>query len=90
MMIVTYRVMPEDGEVEYSKLEKATRKTIEKYHKTAKIMEINEHNVGFGLKAVKVKFSVDESMGSENLENQLRECKEVGDVVVEAMSRAMG
>lgn len=89
-MIVTYRVMPEDGEVEYSKLEETTKKTIANYHETAKIMEISEHNVGFGLKAVRVKFSVDEKMGSEDLENQLRETEDVGDVVVEAMSRAMG
>jgi len=90
MMIVTYRVMPEDGEVEYSKLEEVTKSMIEGYHDTAKIMELEEHEVGFGLKAVKVKFSVDENQGSEALENKLSELEEVGDVIVEAMSRAMG
>ena len=90
MMIVTYRVMPEDGEVEYSKLEEVTKKTVEEYHETVKVAEIEEHNVGFGLKAVKIKFSVDENQGSEALENKLSELEEVGDVIVESMSRAMG
>lgn len=90
MMIVTYRVMPEDGEVEYSQLEKVTKKTIESYDKTAKINSMSEHNVGFGLKAVRVNFSVDEAKGSEALEEKLKELEEVGDVVVESMSRAMG
>lgn len=90
MMIVTYRVMPEDGEVEYSKLEEVTKQTIENYHETSKILNVEEHEVGFGLKAVKVKFQVDENQGSEKLENQLTALEEVGDVIVEEMSRAMG
>lgn len=84
-MIVVYRVMPEDGEVEYSKLEEVTKNTVLEYG--AEIKEVNEHDVGFGLKAVKIKFQVDENKGSEALEEQLKELAEVGDVAVELMDR---
>lgn len=86
-MIVVYRVMPEDGEVEYSKLEEVSKNTIEAYNEKVKIKEIGPQEVGFGLKACKVKFQLDENLGSENLENQLKELDEVGDVVIELMDR---
>lgn len=86
-MIVVYRVMPEDGEVEYSKLEEVVKKAIEGYDVKIKIKEIGAQSVGFGLQACKVKFQLDENLGSENLENQLKELDEVGDVVIELMDR---
>lgn len=90
MMIVTYRVMPEDGEVEYSQLEKVTKETVLAYDESVKINSVEEHEVGFGLKAVKINLSVNENCGSEALEEQLKELEEIGDVIVEAMSRALG
>lgn len=89
-MIITYRVMPKDGEVEYSQLEEVTKKTVENYDETVSITSVEEHEIGFGLKAVKINFSVEESKGSENLENELKELPEVADVQIESMSRAMG
>ncbi len=89
-MIITYRVMPEDGEIEYSQLEEVTKKTVQAYDESVRINKVEAHNVGFGLQAVKINFSVDENKGSENLENQLKELEEVGDVIIESMSRAMG
>lgn len=84
-MIVVYRVMPDSGEVEYEKLEEVTRKEVEAYG--AEVKELNEHSVGFGLKAVKIKIQVDENKGSDALEDQLKSNDEVGDVVVELMDR---
>lgn len=89
-MIITYRVMPKDGEVEYSQLKEVTEKTVKEYDETVTISSIDEHDVGFGIKAVKINFSVEESKGSENLENELKNLNEVADVQIEAMSRAMG
>lgn len=86
-MMVIYRVMPEDGDVEYSELENATKKTVEKFHKSVKIREVSPVAVGFGLKAVKIKFQIDENCGSEDLEETLKELEEVGDVTVELMDR---
>jgi len=86
-MIVQYRVMPEDGDVEYSTLEKITKETVEAYSETVKIKEIGSVGVGFGIEAVVVKFQIDENCGSEALENNLIALAEVGDVNVELMDR---
>ena len=61
-MIVVYRVMPNDGEVEYSKLEEVSKKTIEAYDAKVQIKEIGPQGVGFGLQACKVKFQLDENL----------------------------
>ncbi len=90
MIILTYRIMPESGEIEYSELEKVSRETIEGYDSSVKIKSVEEYNVGFGLKAVKVYFSMDEKKGSDELEEKLRSLEQVGEVVIESMSRALG
>ena len=85
--MVIYRVMPEDGDIEYSELEKVTKSTVETYHKSVKVKEVTQVSVGFGLQAVKIKFQIDENCGSEDLEEKLKELAEVGDVTVELMDR---
>ncbi len=86
-MIVVYRIMPEDGEVEYSELESTVKEIIETYDSSVKIKEINSHNVGFGLQAVKIKIQIDEKCGSEALEEKIKSNELVGDVIVELMDR---
>ncbi len=86
-MIVVYRVMPEDGEIEYSKLEEVTKAAVAAYDDSIEVLETNSHDVGFGLQACKIKFRIDENCGSEELENTLKELPEVGDVVLELMDR---
>jgi len=86
-MMIVYRVMPEDGDVEYSKLEKVTKHTVENFHSSVKVKSVEPVSVGFGLQAVKIKFQIDELQGSENLEEQLKELDIVGDVTVELMDR---
>ena len=90
MMIITYRVMPADGEVEISKLMEVAEKTVKAYNNTVVIRSSEEAPVGFGLIAAKINFSVNEKYGSEDLENALMELPEVGEVTVLEMSRAMG
>lgn len=86
-MIIEYRIMPDDGEVEYDQLEKVVKETVGAYDEKLEIRKVESREVGFGLKAVIINFRVDENLGSENLENQLNELKEVGDVIVELMDR---
>lgn len=89
-MILTYRVMPEDGEMEYETLQQVVKDTMEAYDETLNINSLEAKNMGFGLQAVLVNFNIEETKGSEELEEKLKELPEVGDVVVESMSRAMG
>lgn len=86
-MIVEYRVMPEDGEVEFSKLEEVVKGAVQSYKEDVQILETNEEPVGFGLKAVKIKFQMDENHGSEELENSIADLPEVGEITVTLMDR---
>ncbi len=86
-MIVAFRVMPEDGETDYSVLEAKVKETTEKYHESVKIKSISEEGVGFGLKAVAIEFQIDENCGSEELENKLAELPEAGEVNLTKMDR---
>ena len=89
-MILTYEVRPEDGEVEYSKLEEVTKKTIENFDSSVNIKSVQEKPMGFGLKAVEINFSVDEKYGTDAIEEALLANQEVGDTVCINMSRALG
>lgn len=86
-MMIVYRVMPEDGDIEYTELESVTKSTVESYHKSVKVKDVSAVSVGFGLQAVKIKFTIDENCGSESLEEKLKELEQVGDVTVELMDR---
>lgn len=86
-MVVEFRVMPEDGEVEYSDLEASVKETVENYSETVKAVEVREDPVGFGLKAVRIKFQIDENLGTEELENQLSDLSMVGEVNITLMDR---
>jgi translation elongation factor aEF-1 beta len=86
-MIVEYRVMPEDGEVEFQTLKSKTEDMVKAYADDVKILETKEDPVGFGLKAVRIKFQMDENHGSEELETKLSDLEEVGEVTVTLMDR---
>ena len=86
-MIVVYKVMPEDGEVEFAALESAVKEGVSSYKDDVQVLETSSQEVGFGLKACRIKFQLDENHGSEELENKLKELPEVGDVVLEVMDR---
>jgi translation elongation factor EF-1beta len=86
-MIMQYRVMPVDGEIDYDQLEKDVKEVAENYDEKLKILEIGPRNVGFGLQACILKVQFDENLGSEKLEDNLKEKETVGDVIVELMDR---
>lgn len=86
-MMMIYKVMPENSEIDYSQLEGTTKNIVQNYDETVSIVETKKENVGFGLQAVKIKFSVDENKGSDELEEKLKADPAIGDVVVESMDR---
>lgn len=86
-MIMELRVMPEDGEVEYSTLEEQVKKTVLNYGEGIEIKNIEPENIGFGLQAVKIKFQMNEDLGSDNLEENLNNLDTVGGVTVTLMDR---
>ena len=86
-MIIGFRVMPEDGEVEYSELESSVKDVIENYHDSVKIKELGAEGVGFGLQAVACDIQIDENCGSEELENKLADLPLSGEVTITKMDR---
>jgi translation elongation factor EF-1beta len=87
-MIVAFRVMPVDGEVEYSDLESAIKKVVEAYaDATTKILKIESEAAGFGMEACAFEIQLDETFGCEPLENQLNDLDVTGTVAVTKMDR---
>lgn len=90
LVIVTLKVMPEDPEIDLGELrDKAVQIIIEFGGKVTGDPE--EEPVGFGLKAVILKFSVDESKGSPDpIAEKIEELEGVKSAQVTMVSRALG
>lgn len=86
-MIVAFRIMPEDGEVEYSELESSVNELVSNYHESVEIKSLNAEGVGFGLQAVAVEIQIDENCGTEELETKLSELSLSGEVTITKMDR---
>ncbi len=86
-MIMELRIMPEDGEVDYDVLEAKVKETVLAYGKGITIKECGSESMSFGLQAVKIKFQMDENYGSDNLEENLSNIEEAGEVAVTLMDR---
>lgn len=88
-VIVTLRIMPESPDINLEELEKKARETIEKFEGVVNSVQVSP--VAFGLKALDIKFSVDEAKGdTEPLENALRDLEGVNSAEVTMVSRALG
>ncbi len=89
MLIATLQVMPDSPEQDLEQLTSATKPLIEGFG--AKVEGVEEEPVAFGLKALNIRISVDESKGDlEPLEQKLSDIAGVQSVRVTAVSRTMG
>jgi translation elongation factor aEF-1 beta len=86
-MIVGFRVMPVDGEVEYEALETKVKQIVENYHESVRVRSLGPEPVGFGLRAVSFEIQIDEVCGTEDLENKLSDLEETGEVSITKMDR---
>ncbi len=86
-MIVQYRVMPRDGDVDYGTLESKVKNIVLSYGENIEIKNVEPAPVGFGIEGVRIKFQMDENLGLENLEKQLMKLEIVGELNVELMDR---
>lgn len=89
VVIVTLKVMPEDPEVSLEKVKEASEKAITDFGGIVKGTE--EEPVGFGLKALIIKFSVDESKGSPDpVAEEIEKIEGIRSAQVTMVSRALG
>ncbi|MCC7574180.1 elongation factor 1-beta [Candidatus Woesearchaeota archaeon] len=88
--IVTVKIMPESPEVDLASLTEEVKKKIADFAGEGDTREEIEP-VAFGLKALKITFVMDESMGSpEPVEKEIEALKGVNSVEVIDVRRAIG
>ena len=88
-VLITLKIMPEDLEVNLDNLSNEVSKKIESFGGKVKSKEFQP--IAFGLKAVIIKFYIDESKGwTEEHEEQLSSINGVNSVNVEEVRRAVG
>ena len=89
VVIVTLKIMPEDPSIDLESVKEKAGKIITEFE--GKVQTTNEEPVGFGLKAIVLSFSVDESRGSPDpIAEKIEELKEVKSAQVTMVSRALG
>jgi len=89
-VIVTFKVMPESTDTLLEDIKAKIKEAIEGFEGVI-MGEMTEEPVAFGLKAVIVKFSYDESKGSsDELEEKLMAEDGIQNVEVVSVGRAMG
>lgn len=89
-VVVTLKIMPESPEAELKEIEEKAKILIMNFTGEEQIKAELEP-IAFGLKALKLIFVMDESIGStEDLENEIKEIKEVSSVEVADVRRAVG
>jgi len=88
-VILTFKLMPESGDVSLEELQKAAEGVIKNYGCEPGKAEIEP--VAFGLKALKLIFTMDESRGStEPLETEMAKIEGVASVQVTDVRRTLG
>ena len=93
-VILTFKIMPTSPEVDLSalavKVEEMIRSFVDEKHKDSEIKK-EEEPIGFGLKALKFIFVMDESKGAtDELEKQITDDASVQSVEVTDVRRAIG
>ena len=90
VVIVTLKIMPEDPEVDLGEIRDQAEKIITSFEGRVTGTP-EEEPVGFGLKAVILKFAVDESKGSPDpIAEKIEELQGVRSALVTMVSRALG
>lgn len=88
-VIITLKIMPKSPDVDLAEIEKKAKEEIKKFG--GDVGKTEKELIGFGLEALKVFFSMDESKGStEPLENEIKKIKDVLNVEVIDVRRAIG
>ena len=85
---VILRILPDSPKANIKEIEKDVKKTLEE--KGAKNISLEEEEIAFGIKAIKVKFAWPEEKSTDIIENSLSKLKHVSSVKIEDYRRAFG
>ncbi|MBW3013610.1 elongation factor 1-beta [Candidatus Woesearchaeota archaeon] len=88
-VVVTLKIMPDSPDVNLDKLEEDTQHIIKEF--AGDIGRVVKEPVGFGLTALKITFVMSEDLGgTDDLEEKVKELKDVGNAEVVDVRRAVG
>jgi elongation factor 1-beta len=88
-VIVTIKLMPESPDIDLSKIEKKVTKQIKEFG--GEVGKVEVEPIAFGLKALKLMFVMEESIGStEALEEDIKNMDGIQSVEVTDVRRAIG
>ncbi len=89
-VVVTIKIMPESPETDLREIEKDSKYYIQRFVGETEF-KVEEEDVAFGLKALKITFVMNEARGSTDpLEDQLRNIDGVNSVEVIDVRRTIG
>ncbi len=87
-VIVTMKLMPESPDVNLGSIENESKNVISQFG--GKFQSAEKEPIGFGLVAIILKFSVDESKGTDEIESAMCKINGVESAQTTMTSRAMG
>lgn len=85
---IIVKIMPESPEVNLESLKKSAQSLMEQ--EGAKNISFEERPIAFGLKAIMMKFALDEAKGTDLVESKLGSIEKVSSVTIEDYRRAFG
>ena len=89
-MFLTVKIMPESPEVNLDEIKEKAKVVAKQFNVTFLEDKTEIEPVAFGLKALKLTFYMDESIGSESITNELGTIENVNSAEVCDMRRAVG
>ncbi|MFC1647979.1 elongation factor 1-beta [Nanoarchaeota archaeon] len=88
MMYLTMRIMPDSPEASLADIEENVKREIAGYG--GNVAKTEQIPIAFGLKAISITFTLDESKSTDELEEALSNVSNVQSVTVTDMRRAIG
>lgn len=87
--VITMKIMPESVEVDLEELKSKAVEIVKEFEPIGEVIT-TEEPVAFGLKAVMVKFVIDENKGTDAVEEKLAGLENVMSAEVAGYSRTLG
>jgi len=88
--LVTVKIMPESVDVDLEKIEGKVKESIRDVYGEIGEIRVEEEPIAFGLRALKFTFIIDESMGTDAIEEELADLEGVANAQVIDFRRTLG
>ena len=86
-MVVTIKVLPDSPERDLNELRKKVEEKI--INEEGKLYKESIEPIAFGINAIVISYIIDESKGTDTVENAIKSIEGVGDVNISDMTRMM-